>query len=687
MRHLRVSLLVAALLAGWMQKPLAQSNWVLRNPLPTINSLNSIAYLDGRIFAVGSDGTIIFSDDGIAWTVAESGTKYPLSTVIKANGTLVVTGGGGPILISKDGFSWKKAATPESYQFYTAAWTGSRFLALGNYSTGTRDSGAFYSNIFSSQDGSEWVPLHPEGANLLSNFGILIRVGSRMVALGESIASSENGLEWTERAQVGEDYPASAVWNGSLCVAVGRRGAVFSSPDGITWTKSQSGTEKDLSSITWTGSLFIANSYNGATVTSSDGMNWSVRDTNPDNFLSGVAWVGDRVLGVGFGGSMGTLNGDYKWELRPRLEVTWTSLVWGDEKFVAVGLGGMAGTSPDGKAWSFHPIGLPKEISQVIWTGKSFFAIGRFSDSAGAVVFTSPDGNSWSKLHLDYSLNTIAWTGISLVAIDVYGNARISQDGQTWSTHPMAAATANFDKLLWNGTQLIASGNLESGEGVLYTSTDGTAWHKRFQGKGPLGALASSGGMSIAFGSTEGYFVTSQDGETWTERKADFRSVNDACWTGRQFVGVGFTREYAPIVVSSTDGVEWRSTASPPGNWSNPTAISCHDGKIVTAGSAGAIITLDEDTPVAVSKKSAISRHSVLASVDSRGISVLLPSGMRGTEIHIQIYTLDGKRLREFRSKRAGAEIFIPLEGTTGAFLVHLGQAASSPSTVLKVFR
>jgi len=55
--------------------------WTWRNPLPTGNNLDHIAYGNGLFVAVGSAYTIVTSADGVNWVLRESGTTDRLSDI------------------------------------------------------------------------------------------------------------------------------------------------------------------------------------------------------------------------------------------------------------------------------------------------------------------------------------------------------------------------------------------------------------------------------------------------------------------------------------------------------------------------------------------------------------------------------------------------------------------------------
>jgi hypothetical protein len=96
--------------------------------------------------AVGKDGTILTSPDGVSWTARTSGTSKSLSGVAYGNGTFVAVGGGGAILTSPDGVSWTARTSGTSKGLSGVAYGNGLFVAVGG-------GGA----ILTSPDGVTWT--------------------------------------------------------------------------------------------------------------------------------------------------------------------------------------------------------------------------------------------------------------------------------------------------------------------------------------------------------------------------------------------------------------------------------------------------------------------------------------------------------------------------------------------------
>src|SRR2546426_1054068 len=69
-----VSAVLAFLIFAEVGRADPLDTWLWRNPLPTGNYVNGIAYGNGQFVAVGNLGTILTSTDGTNWVLRESGT-------------------------------------------------------------------------------------------------------------------------------------------------------------------------------------------------------------------------------------------------------------------------------------------------------------------------------------------------------------------------------------------------------------------------------------------------------------------------------------------------------------------------------------------------------------------------------------------------------------------------------------
>jgi hypothetical protein len=81
--------------------------------------------------AVGEDGAILTSPDGVSWTQQTSGTSNSLGGVTYGDGLFVAVGERGTILTSPDGVNWTAQASPTSNDLYGVAYGNGTFVAVG----------------------------------------------------------------------------------------------------------------------------------------------------------------------------------------------------------------------------------------------------------------------------------------------------------------------------------------------------------------------------------------------------------------------------------------------------------------------------------------------------------------------------------------------------------------------------
>ena len=116
----------------------------------TLVSLTGVTYANGRFVAVGLEGTILGSDDGVVWTPRESGTSNQLNSVAFGNGLFVAVGNLDRVVTSTDGVTWALSAPGPGPWLNKIAFEAGNFAAV---------SGALSvpPAIFSSADGANWT--------------------------------------------------------------------------------------------------------------------------------------------------------------------------------------------------------------------------------------------------------------------------------------------------------------------------------------------------------------------------------------------------------------------------------------------------------------------------------------------------------------------------------------------------
>ena len=259
-----------------------------------------------------------------------------------------------------------------------------------------------------------------------------------MIAVGSGIATSPDGITWTERTHPIVNSVNGIAWNGSLWVAVGGYSgtAIATSPDGITWTARTSpfeGFGTTCWDVAWNGSLWVAVGSGIAPIaTSPDGITWTSRTSPITSAVKGVAWNGSLWVAVGFG--------------------TFT-----------------VATSPDGITWTGRTATFPNGGRNVAWNGSLWVAVGESIDPDSGIA-TSPDGITWTGRSAG-NVRDVAWNGSLWVAAAAFGS-RTSPDGITWTSNSDTVSEA----MAWNGSLWVGGGH---GTFKTYTSSDGVTWTGR----------------------------------------------------------------------------------------------------------------------------------------------------------------------------------------------------------------
>ena len=112
--------------------------------------------------------------------------------------------------------------------------------------------------------------------------------------------------------------------------------------------------------------------------------------------------------------------------------------------YVMVGYDGSAGaawTSPDLNTWTKYTSGLSDPLTDVVWTGTYFVAVG----NAGA-VYTSTNGSTWTKrtTTITQNLNVVNYTGSKVFASGQTGVVIRSNDGGiTWGNNELGGLSSS----------------------------------------------------------------------------------------------------------------------------------------------------------------------------------------------------------------------------------------------------
>jgi len=129
----------------------------------TAQNLYGVAFLNSQFVAVGAQGTVVTSPDGITWTVqtsAASATTNALRAVaygvVNGTGTYVAVGDAGTVLSSTDAVTWTAQSPPTPQNLNAIAFgPDAQFVAVGAAGTtvyGTTGTSWASNNVGTNQD-------------------------------------------------------------------------------------------------------------------------------------------------------------------------------------------------------------------------------------------------------------------------------------------------------------------------------------------------------------------------------------------------------------------------------------------------------------------------------------------------------------------------------------------------------
>lgn len=225
---------------------------------------------------------------------------------------------------------------------------------------------------------------------------------------------STDGLIWTEiefadnsdsispPEWVGNRYFATTYEWGSFASST----PLYTSTDGVSWQKTTYPTGRNIYTFSWNGNHYFgvgesANSnvdFYTHIIKSSDGINWSTVSTNFELELKDIAWSGSQFVAVGEGDydsptrNIATSSDGNSWTTHlSNGEWDYDGIVWTGSHFVAYSDSGTLSKSVDGVTWD--------ELNKVVPNIKAFTQGNNEFAAFSNAAYTSPDGNSWTKVY------------------------------------------------------------------------------------------------------------------------------------------------------------------------------------------------------------------------------------------------------------------------------------------------
>lgn len=399
---------------------------------PTLNALLGISEVAGKLYAVGSQGTILVYDQQQRWTSMESGTTAFLTSVWGNSADSVFAVGGAGTILHFDGNDWSfmQSGTNE------ALWHVWGSSPQNVYAVG-------YSGTLLHFDGQIWTILDSETINILR--GIWGSSANNVFAVGgkESILHY-NGVNWSRmegvsRLDILDIWPTSpgkAFATGRVSREILPYGVILKL-ENRNWSQSKYLPE-DFPKALWAHSaddVFVVGVGKGSSgnpngmVLHYDGNEWQKMETPPVNPLFAV-WgsSSDNVFAVGSEGIILHFDGS-NWSIMESGTFFNLRGVWGSSATDVFAVGSGVILQYDGQAW--QSMDNPTENTLLDVWGSSASDVVAVGEQGTIIHF---DGASWTPMIAGSSTNYTGVWGASPQDIYVVGEGGIIRhyNGNRW---------------------------------------------------------------------------------------------------------------------------------------------------------------------------------------------------------------------------------------------------------------
>lgn len=257
----------------------------------------AVARTPSHYVAVGNNGTILSSPDGIDWDlelVPYSVTNSVLLGVGGSSNLLLAVGTRGTILWGTNIYLWNEVSpAPTINDLQGICFDGVQFVVSGGNGT-----------LLTSTSGTNWTKRNVAADAFLMS---LAAFPGGLVCVGEDgtvLVSGDHGTNWISQDSGTTNWLSAVRWTGDRLVAVGENGCILTSPDAIQWHTNSSGTRAWLNAIEYIeGTWWIAGNQ-GTLLASEDTTNWMNLGTLTAKSLYGAACDQGRLVTVGTEGAI-----------------------------------------------------------------------------------------------------------------------------------------------------------------------------------------------------------------------------------------------------------------------------------------------------------------------------------------------------------------------------------------------
>ncbi len=493
--------------------------------LGTADWLEAVTASDQRAVAVGDNGAIYTSTDGVDWGDPKSlpgNNKTWLRGVAYGGSTFVAVGEGGYIATGNNSASsWTTRTSGVTEHLNRAAYIGSKFWVVGNNG-----------HILFSPNGTAWTKV--TSVNVTNNLFAVAGTNSTILVAGDQIAllSEDDGATWkTQTATPDAAQPApkwtyySALHTEGIFLLSGRSGMTLegfkTNATAQVWVERNDSHRQWLWSVQRFPDFYLAVGDHGTLLTSARGVNWELEltpDAATNSILLGVGGTTNGAVAVGNKGTILFSPTNFVSVLYTNLDSTVTSnyvstlgtfwqavtpapvsvdlqgVAYKNGIYVVCGGTGTILTSPDGTNWTSRLTLTTSFLSSVAAGPSQFVAVGN-----NGTILTSSDGVVWLANLIPPTsrwLFKVKYFDGTFIAVGENGTILTSETGLLWATRNSGVTNWLNDVEKVNGEYFVA-GN----QGTLLRSTDLATWTPgSLPTKKSLFGLASFGGQLVAAG-------------------------------------------------------------------------------------------------------------------------------------------------------------------------------------------
>ncbi len=529
--------------------------------------------LTARSYPLQSGGGVVCTsiDAGLTWTEQTAGaglsTGEDLEKIAYLNGNFITSGWFSKLKTSGDGARTFTTTRVTSEEAFVLAYTPGLYFAGGvsrkqNGTSTTEQSAYLYST-----DGKTWVSTVPQNGVQNQNDGLFFN--NRLVSVGTG------GAIWRSEPLGAGAGPGP----GNVSIITQSR---LHARSPITFVAQVSNPDNRQLTYHWdAGEGTVANNQSVFTHTWAAGGTYTVSLTVTDGRGSAV-------------GNTKTVNVyDPAQDFSPRTTGTTDDLnaiAASSTRVVAAGDNGRVLTSEDGTIWTSRTLpGLSQNITfeGAVWDGQRFVLVGYDYDSVlgfwVGVIYTSADGSTWQRAYKstgeDTRLRSVTCAGGTLLAGGDKGQLLRSTDAASWSNTSLSLPNSLSVTGLASGEGVFVAvvhtlvlGGFASGDGRVYTSTNGATWVDRTSGAGLLdgrdfNSVAYLNNRFVASGWFSKLCVSTDKGASFQTTRIVTENTPALAAGGGVYLAAGVDQDNddANVRLLSSDGNLWTQTPAPAG--------------------------------------------------------------------------------------------------------------------------